>query len=105
MEVSAGQLKQAVESQHGGTSTLVAKLSVKETFVGKTIWEGTVHIFDLDDHPSATTTYAWSSSVEGGNERRFAVLHLGGLRGLWRPCGRLSWPNSGRRPENASHAW
>jgi hypothetical protein len=42
---------------------------------------GTVHIFDLEGHPKATKAHAWSSPVEGSDERRFhAVLHLGGIR-------------------------
>ncbi len=81
MEVSAGQLQQAVESQHGGRATLVAAESVKEVFNGKTVWEGVVHVFDLEGHPQATRAYAWSSPVEGSDKRRFyAVLHLGGIR-------------------------
>ena len=81
MEVSADQLKRAVESQHGGEAKLVTKLPVKEVYEGQTVWEGTVHIFNLDGHPGATRAYAWSSPVEGSSKRRFyAVLHLGGIR-------------------------
>jgi hypothetical protein len=81
MEVSADQLKQAVEGQHGGTATLVDTLPVKEVYDGQTVWEGVVHIFDLEGHPKATRAYAWSSPVEGSSRRRFyAVLHLGGIR-------------------------
>ena len=87
MEVSADQLKSAVESQHGGKAVLVEALPVKEVFQGQTGWEGVVHVFDLDGHPKATRAYAWSSSVawsspvEGSDRCRFyAVLHLGGIR-------------------------
>jgi hypothetical protein len=81
MEVSVDQLKQAVEGQHGGTATLVDVLPVKEVFDGKTVWEGVVHVFDLEGHPKATRAYAWSSPVERSDRRRFyAVLHLGGIR-------------------------
>jgi hypothetical protein len=81
MDVSAGQLKQAVERQHGGTAMLVTKVPVKEAFEGFTVWEGTVHIFNLEGHSRATIAYAWSSPVEGSDRRRFyAVLHLGGIR-------------------------
>ena len=80
-EVSARQLKQAVESQHGGTAILITKLPVKEVFEGKLVWEGVVHIFNLEGNSKATRAYAWSSPVEGSNRRRFnAVLHLGGIR-------------------------
>jgi|SRR6266850_2032929 hypothetical protein len=81
MEVNVDQLKQAVERQHGGTATLVDTLPVKEIFEGRTVWQGVVHIFDLQGHPKAIRAYAWSSPVEGSSERRFyAVLHLGGIR-------------------------
>jgi hypothetical protein len=81
MGVSVDQLKQAVEGQHGGKAVLVDALPVKEVFEGKTVWEGVVHVFDLEGHPKATRAYAWSSPIEGSNKRRFyAVLHLGGIR-------------------------
>jgi hypothetical protein len=69
------QLKQAVESMHGGTATLAQSVPVRETFDGKTVWEGVVHVFDMAGH-SATRAYAWSSPIEGSIKRRFfAVLH------------------------------
>ena len=80
-ESDIGQLKQAVESQHGGTATPTGSVPVKETYEGQTVWEGIVHTFNLDDHPSSTIAYAWSSPIQGSNRRRFfAVLHLGGIR-------------------------
>jgi hypothetical protein len=79
-EVSADQLKQAVESQHGGKATLFYVAHVIDTFGGQMVWDGSVHVFDLEGHPEATRAYAWSSLVEGSAERRFyAVLHLGGV--------------------------
>jgi hypothetical protein len=75
-EVNVGQLTDAIESQHGGSATLAQSVPVTETFAGKTVWQGTVHIFDLKRHPTATRAYAWSSPVEGSSTRRFfAVLH------------------------------
>lgn len=80
-EVSPDQLKQAVEHQHGGTATLVESVPVKEEFQGKTVWEGVVHVFDLEGATKSTRAYAWSSPVEGSTKRRFfAVLHMGGIR-------------------------
>jgi hypothetical protein len=74
-------LRRAVEDQHGGSARFVEAVPVKETFNGETVWDGVVHVFDLDDHPSATRAYAWSSPIEGSTKRRyFAVLHLGGIR-------------------------
>jgi len=80
-EVSPDQLKQAVEQQHCGTATLVESVPVKEKFQGKTVWEGMVHVFDLEGNTKSTRAYAWSSPIEGSTKRRFfAVLHLGGIR-------------------------
>jgi hypothetical protein len=62
-------------------AALVDALPVKEVFEGKTVWEGMVHVFDLEGHSKATRAYAWSSPIEGSDRRRFyAVLHLGGIR-------------------------
>ncbi len=75
------QLKEAVESQHGGTATLAQSVPVRETFENKTVWEGLVHAFDLAGHPKATRAYAWSSPIEGSAKRRFfAVLHIEAIR-------------------------
>jgi hypothetical protein len=75
------QLRQAIESQHGGQAMLAQSVPVKETFGGKTVWEGVVHVFDLTGHPTATRAYAWSSPIEGSDKRRFfAVLHQGPIR-------------------------
>ena len=69
----------AVESS--ARRKIPSSVPVKETYEGQTVWEGVVHIFNLDDHPSATIAYAWSSPIEGSTKRRyFAVLHLGGIR-------------------------
>jgi hypothetical protein len=77
IEVDADELKRAVEAQHGCTATLAQSVPVSESFQGKTVWEGVVHVFEISGHPKATTAYAWSSPIEGGTKRRFfAVLHL-----------------------------
>jgi hypothetical protein len=59
----------------------VESVAVKEGFQGKTVWDGVVHVFNIDAHPGATRAYAWSSPIEGSPKRRyFAVLHPGGIR-------------------------
>lgn len=76
-EVAASELKRAVESQHGCTATLAQSVPVHESFGGKTVWEGLVHVFRIQGHPKATTAYAWSSPFDGSDKRRFfAVLHV-----------------------------
>jgi hypothetical protein len=75
-EVSTDQLKQAVESQHGGIATLVQSVPVDESFHGQPVWRGTVHIFELKGNEKAKRAYAWSYQLENGNRRFFAVLHI-----------------------------
>ncbi len=76
VDVSVPELKNAIESQHGGRATLRHSVTVLESFEGQPVWEGLVHVFDLEGHPDATRAYAWSSSIEGSKKRRFfAVLH------------------------------
>jgi len=38
---------------------VVEAVPVKETFQGKTVWEGTVHVLDLEGYPKVTRAYAW----------------------------------------------
>lgn len=80
MDGLVDQLRTSVESQHGGTATLVQSVPVKEMFDGKVAWEGIVHVFDLAGHPKATRAYAWSYELTDGKRRFFAVLHLGGIK-------------------------
>jgi hypothetical protein len=77
MEVDTAQLKSDVESQHGWHAVLLQSAAVKETFGGKTVWDGVVHVFQIYGHPQAGKAYAWSSPIEGSDKRRFfAVLHV-----------------------------
>ena len=70
------QLVKAVERMHGGSAQLAQSVLVCETFEGKPVWEGVVHVFDLTGHPTASRAYAWSSPIEGSTKRRFfAVVH------------------------------
>ena len=57
----AEQLREAVEKMLGGTATFSQFVPVRETFEGKPVWEGVVHVFQLAGHPTATRAYAWSS--------------------------------------------
>ncbi len=66
---------------HSCRAQLVQTAPVRETFQGQPVWEGTVHVFALEGHPTATRAYAWSSPIEGSTKRRFfAVLHMGGIK-------------------------
>jgi hypothetical protein len=81
MDVGEDQLRQAIERQHGGMAKLAYLSHARDLHARELVWDGEVHVFDLQGHPKATRAYAWSSPVEGSYKRRFdAVLHLGGIR-------------------------
>ena len=80
-EVDSTELKRAVESQHGGTATLVQSVPIREEHGGQTVWDGTVHVFDLAGHSKATRAYAWSYELPDGKRRFFAVLHVPPITG------------------------
>ena len=80
-EADTVELRKAIESQHGGTATLAQSVPVLETFEDQPVWEGIVHVFELEGNPIATRAYAWSSPIEGSDKRRFfAVLHMGPVK-------------------------
>jgi hypothetical protein len=71
------ELKNAIECLHGGTASFIEDVLVVEKFGDKTVWRGSVSVYDLRGHPKATRAYAWSSPIEGSTQRRYyAVLHI-----------------------------
>lgn len=75
--IEIGELRKAVERLHAGGARLVRSVRISESFDGKSVWEGVVHIFKLEGHPTASHAYAWSSPIEGRTERQFiAVLNI-----------------------------
>lgn len=45
------QLRQAMESMHSCRAAFVQTVPVRETFKSQPVWEGVVHVFDLEGHP------------------------------------------------------
>ena len=76
-EVPTKALIEAIRSLHGCDATWIESVPVKETFHGQTVWEGTVQVFTLQGHPTATLCYAWSYVTEGEKRRFVAVLRQG----------------------------
>lgn len=77
-EVALATIQEAIRNLHGCESNWVEAVPVEETFKGKTVWSGTLQVFDLIDHPTVSRCYAWSHAVDGSENRRFvAVLHQG----------------------------
>lgn len=70
-----------LQKMHGRRTKFVQSVPVLEIFNGDVVWEGIVHVFDIEGHPKATRAYAWSSPIEGSDQRRFfAVLQLGTIK-------------------------
>jgi hypothetical protein len=76
-QMNSKDLKKAIENLHNCRASHIEDVIVLEKFGSDTVWEGTVSIFDLKDHPKATKCYAWSSPIDGSTKRRYyAVLHI-----------------------------
>jgi hypothetical protein len=82
IEIEADQLQKAIEGLHRCSARLAQSVPVRETHDGVTVWEGLVHVFDLEGHPTAPRAYAWSSPIEETTDKRrfFAVLHQGAIK-------------------------
>ena len=77
-EIETDQLRQLVERTYGGRATLAQSVSVSELVEGTPVWDGVVHVFDLEHCPTTTRAYAWSSPVKGNPKRQlFATAHSG----------------------------
>lgn len=69
------ELQDVIRKLHGVESKHVESVSVKETFQGKTVWEGIVEVFELIGHPKALKVYAWAHDTNG-KKRHVTVLHI-----------------------------
>jgi hypothetical protein len=73
------ELQDVIRRLHGVESRRVESVSVKETFQGKTAWEGIVEVFELHGHPKTARAYAWSHKTDGPKKRKqvtITVLHV-----------------------------
>jgi len=72
------ELRDVIRRLHGVESSHVASVPVKETFQGKTVWQGVVEVFDLIEHPAAQRLYAWSHETDDPSnpKRHVTVLHM-----------------------------
>lgn len=72
------QLHSAVTHLHNCGAIHRATVPVHEVFEGKTVWQGDVEVFDLDGHPKAKRTHAWShlDGAKDERERFVAVLEI-----------------------------
>lgn len=63
---------------HGAEATHVESVPIKETFAGRTVWDGVVEVFELKGHPKATHAYAWSHETDDVKQpkRHVTVLRI-----------------------------
>jgi hypothetical protein len=72
------ELRDVIKHLHGVESSHVESVPIKETFQGKTVWEGIVEVFDLKGHPKAARAYAWAYETDNPKKpRHVTVLHMG----------------------------
>src|SRR2546427_1966372 len=72
------ELRDVIRRLHGVESKHLESVSVKETFQGKTVWEGIVEVFELHGHPKTSRVYAWGHKTESPEKpkRHVTVLHI-----------------------------
>jgi len=72
------ELRDVIRHLHGVESSHVESVPIKEVFQGKTVWEGIVEVFELNNHPKAPKAYAWAYETNNPKKpRHVVVLHLG----------------------------
>lgn len=72
------ELRDVIKRLHGVESRHLESVAVKETFQGRTVWEGIVEVFELIDHPKAPKVYAWAHDTDDPKrpQRHVTVLHV-----------------------------
>jgi hypothetical protein len=72
------ELCEVIRRLHGVEAKHLESVPVKETFEGKTVWEGIVEVFELRGHPKAPRVYAWAHDTDDPKQprRHVTVLHI-----------------------------
>jgi hypothetical protein len=71
------ELKDVIHKLHSAEATHVESVPVRESFQGKTVWEGVVEVFDLTGHPKASRVYAWAHETDNPKRpKHVTVLHI-----------------------------
>lgn len=71
-------LGNVIRRLHNAEATHIESVPVKETYQGKTVWDGVVEVFDLKNHPEASRIYAWAHDTDDPNKprRHVTILHM-----------------------------
>lgn len=73
MKQEIASCQEGIRHTHGCAAPFEETIPVKETFQGKTIWEGNVHSFKVKHSSGAKICFAWTEPADTG-ERVIAVL-------------------------------
>jgi hypothetical protein len=68
------QLEKAIKNLHACKCKHLRSVAVHQTFEDQTVWQGTVGVFELENHPQAKIAYAWSYKGDDGKRHHVAVL-------------------------------
>ena len=68
------QLAQAIRQFHACEPKHLETVEVTETFRGKVVWQGSVEVFEVDDHPKAKRCYAWTYEDKATAQPRVAAI-------------------------------
>jgi hypothetical protein len=72
------ELQDVIWRLHGVEAKHIESVAVKESFQGKTVWDGVVEVFELVGHPKAPRVYAWTHDTDNPKQPRkhVTVLHI-----------------------------
>jgi hypothetical protein len=72
------ELQDVIRCVHGVESEHLESVPIKETFQGRTVWDGIVEVFELKGHETAHRVYAWAHDTDDPEHprRHVTVLHL-----------------------------
>jgi hypothetical protein len=72
------EIREVIRHLHRVEATHLESVPVKETFQGRTIWDGIVEVFQIHGHPKADKIYAWAHDADNPEHprRHVTVLHI-----------------------------
>lgn len=72
------ELQGVIHNLHGAKARYLESVPVKETFQGRTVWDGVVEVFGLTGHPKRDKVYAWIHATDdpASPKRHVTVLHI-----------------------------
>ncbi len=76
----AERLRAIIRDLHSVDAVFVRSEPVREAFEGEPVWDGTVQVFEVKDHPSVKHAYAWSYETDEGGRGYVAVLGAGPIK-------------------------